>query len=337
MQSRVDGGSEDALDFAAWKVNPEVKVPVSPFEFVTTTLTAPADDAGVMAVIRVELCTVAEVAAALPKITVAPARKPVPVRVTAVPPDVGPLAGETLLRVGGLTKVKAPLRLALWPLELVTVTFTAPAEAAGVVAVIWVELATVIAVAAALPKVTVSPARKPVPVRVTAVPPDVGPLAGEMLLRVGGLTKVKALLRLALWPLELVTVTFTAPAEPAGVVAIIWVELATVIAVAAALPKVTVSPAAKPVPLIVTAVPPDVGPLAGEMLLRVGGLTKVKAPLRLALRPLELVTVTLTAPAEPAGVVAVIWVELFTATEVAAFPPKVIFAPDWKPFPVMVT
>ena len=99
-----------------------------------------------------------------------------------------------LLRVGGLTKVKAPLRLALWPLELVTVTFTAPAEAAGVVAVIWVELATVIVavvVAAALPKVTVSPAAKPVPLIVTAVPPDVGPLAGEMLLRVGALTKVK--------------------------------------------------------------------------------------------------------------------------------------------------
>ena len=42
-----------------------------------------------------------------------------------------------------------------------------------------------------------------------------------MLLRVGGLTKVKALLRMALWPLELVTVTLTAPAEPAGVVAVI--------------------------------------------------------------------------------------------------------------------
>ena len=83
--------------------------------------------------------------------------------------------------------------------------------------------------------------------------------------------------------------------------------------------------------------PPAVGPLAGEMLLRVGGLTKVKAPLRLALRPLELVTVTLAAPAERAGVVAVIWVELCTVTEVAAALPKVTLAPAWKPFPVMVT
>jgi hypothetical protein len=84
--------------------------------------------------------------------------------------------------------VKPLLRLALWPLLFVTVTLTAPAEPAGVVAVIWVELTTVTAVAAALPKVTVAPARKPVPVRVTAVPPAVGPLAGEMPLRVGGLT-----------------------------------------------------------------------------------------------------------------------------------------------------
>jgi hypothetical protein len=84
--------------------------------------------------------------------------------------------------------VKPLLRLALWPLPFVTVTLTAPAEPAGVVAVIWVELTTVTAVAAALPKVTVAPARKPVPVRVTAVPPAVEPLAGEMPLRVSGLT-----------------------------------------------------------------------------------------------------------------------------------------------------
>ena len=107
-----------------------------------------------------------------------------------MPPAVEPLAGEIPLRVGGLTKVKAPTRLALWPLLFVTVTLTAPAEEAGVMAVIWVELRTVAALASALPKVTVAPVRKPVPVRVTAVPPAVEPLAGEMPLRVreGGST-----------------------------------------------------------------------------------------------------------------------------------------------------
>jgi hypothetical protein len=84
--------------------------------------------------------------------------------------------------------VKPPVRLALWPLLFLTVTLTVPGEPAGVVAVIWVELTTVTAVAAALPKVTVAPDAKPVPVRVTALPPAVEPLAGEMPLRVGRLT-----------------------------------------------------------------------------------------------------------------------------------------------------
>jgi hypothetical protein len=121
-------------------VNPEVKVPLSPFGLVTTTLTAPAEPAGVVAVIWVELTTVTAVAAALPKVMVAPARKPFPVRVTAVPPPVGPLVGEMPLRVGRLTKMKPLPRLALWPLVFLTVTLTAPAEDAGVMAVISVEL-----------------------------------------------------------------------------------------------------------------------------------------------------------------------------------------------------
>jgi len=71
--------------------------------------------------------------------------------------------------------------------------------------------------------------------------------------------------------LLLVTVTVTAPALPAGVVAVIEVPLTTTTLVAAALPNVTVAPAAKPVPVIVTPVPPAVGPLFGLTLLTVGG------------------------------------------------------------------
>ena len=77
--------------------------------------------------------------------------------------------------------------------------------------------------------------------------------------------------RLALGPVVFVTVTLAAPAEPAGVVAVIWLGLTTVTAVAAALPKLIVAPARKFVPLMVTAVPPPVGPLVGEMLVSVGG------------------------------------------------------------------
>jgi hypothetical protein len=127
------------------------------------------------------------VAAALPNVTVAPVAKFVPVIVTAVPPAVDPLVGETLLTVGATAYVNPLLRLPLSPLT-VTVTVTAPALPAGVVAVILVLLTTVTFVAAALPNVTVAPVAKFVPVMVTAVPPAGGPLLGDTLLTVGAAT-----------------------------------------------------------------------------------------------------------------------------------------------------
>jgi hypothetical protein len=78
--------------------------------------------------------------------------------------------------------------------------------------------------------------------------------------------------RLPLCPFT-VTVTVTAPALPAGVVALIVVLLTTDTLVAAVLPNVTVAPAAKFVPVIVTAVPPTVGPLLGLTLVTVGTTT----------------------------------------------------------------
>ena len=78
------------------------------------------------------------------------------------------------------------------------------------------------------------------------------------------------LARLPLCPPGLVTFTAAAPAVPAGVVAVIDVLLTTTTLVAAAMPKVTVSPEAKFVPVIVTAVPPAVDPLLGETLVTVG-------------------------------------------------------------------
>jgi hypothetical protein len=69
------------------------------------------------------------------------------------------------------------------------------------------------------------------------------------------------------------TVTVTAPALPAGVVAVICVALATTTLVAAALPNVTVAPEAKFVPVIVTDVPPAVVPLFGLTLVTVGEAT----------------------------------------------------------------
>ena len=73
-------------------------------------------------------------------------------------------------------------------------------------------------------------------------------------------------------PFGPVTVTSTVP-NPAGLVAVIDVALFTATPVAAAAPKATVSPAAKPVPLMDTVVPPLSGPDAGETPVTVGADT----------------------------------------------------------------
>lgn len=83
---------------------------------------------------------------------------------------------------------------------------------------------------------------------------------------------MKPLFRLPFCPPD-VTVTVTAPALPAGDMAVISVALTTTTFVAAALPNVTVAPEAKLVPVIVTAVPPAGGPLLGETLLTVTPVT----------------------------------------------------------------
>ena len=66
-------------------------------------------------------------------------------------------------------------------------------------------------------------------------------------------------------PVEVVTATFTAPAAWAGVVAEILVALFTVKLVAGVPPNVTAEAPVKPVPVIVTLVPPEALPDAGEI------------------------------------------------------------------------
>lgn len=162
-----------------------VRLPFNPPGLATLTVATPAVPAGVVAVICVALTTTTLVAAAAPKVTVAPVVKFVPVIVTGVPPVVGPLFGETALTVGTSPYVNPFAKLPLWPPASVTVTVTGPAVPAGVVAVIRVVLATTTPVAAAVPNVTVAPVAKLVPVIVTAVPPDVEPVFGETLPTVG--------------------------------------------------------------------------------------------------------------------------------------------------------
>lgn len=117
----------------------------------------------------------------------------------------------------------------------------------------------------------------------------------------------------------------------------IVVLLTTTTFVAEAAPKVTVAPLAKFVPVIVTDVPPVVGPLEGLTLATVGITTYVNPLAKLPLCDPGLVTVTVTAPTLLAGAVAVIVVLLTTVTFVAAMLPNATVAPEAKFVPVIVT
>ena len=70
-------------------------------------------------------------------------------------------------------------------------------------------------------------------------------------------------------PLGVVTVTSTVPV-PAGDVAVIEVALLTTTPLAALVPNLTVAPVRNPVPVMVTLVPPAVGPALGLTALTVG-------------------------------------------------------------------
>ena len=76
--------------------------------------------------------------------------------------------------------------------------------------------------------------------------------------------------RLPLWLSGLLTTTFTAPAAWAAVVAVIDVLLPTTTVFAAIPPRLTVAPNWNPVPVIVTPVPPLVGPEFGAIAVTVG-------------------------------------------------------------------
>jgi len=74
----------------------------------------------------------------------------------------------------------------------------------------------------------------------------------------------------ALVPPTVVTVTWTVPADPAGEVTVIWVAESTITLAAAVAPKCTDGVPVKPVPVIVTDIPPTTGPAAGEIPVTVG-------------------------------------------------------------------
>ena len=143
------------------------------------------------------------------------------------------------------------------PLAVVTVTSTAPVPA-GLTATIDVLLTTVKLDAGIVPKSTAVAPVKAVPVMVTRVPPAHGPKAGDRPVTVGEYAK-RSDVEVGDVPPGLVTVTSTMPV-PAGLMAVIEVLLTTKKVVAGLVPKSTAVAPVKPVPVIVTIVPPVFGP-----------------------------------------------------------------------------
>src|SRR5207302_9053098 len=130
-----------------------------------------------------------------------------------------------------------------------------------------------------------------VPFNATALPPfptrrstdllvPTGPLVGEKLVIVGGLTTVNEPALMAVPP---AVVTLSVPeVAPAGTVARMVVSEVTVKVALVPLNATALAPV-KLVPLMVTLVP--TGPLLGEKLVIVGGLTTVNEPTLVAVPP----------------------------------------------------
>ena len=157
---------------------------------VTVTSTVPAASAGLVAVISVAE-TITWVAAIVPKSTAVAVLKPVPMIVTEVPPAIGPAAGLTAVTVGAARAVNwSAEEVVETPPGPVTVMSTVPAGSTGLMAVICVDETTTTLVAGVVPKSTTGLPLKPVPVIVTALPPNAYPVAGLTPVTVGAGTNV---------------------------------------------------------------------------------------------------------------------------------------------------
>lgn len=146
-------------------------------------------------------------------------------------------------------------------------TIAEPVVPGGVIAAICVGLATETPVASTPPMLTVAPLTKLVPVIEIAVPPAAGPEEGKIwAIASGMLIYLNPLVTPVTNPPGLETSTGTVAATPGGVVVWIWFGLTTVTLEENTPPKLTVTPGTKPVPVIVTTVPPLAGPEIGETL-----------------------------------------------------------------------
>ncbi len=239
---------------------------------ITVTSTVPVP-AGLVATICVAM-SLTIVAVTLPNFTTVAPDRLVPVIVTDVPPAVGPDVGLIPVTAGATRYVYSSADdVAEVPAAVTTVTLTIPVPA-GLVATICVALALTIVAELAPKSTAVAPARL-TPLIVTDVPPAAGPDAGLIPATLGALTTYVYLSagEVAEAPVAVTTVTSTVPV-PAGAMATISVAVSLTI-VALLVPKSTAVAPARLAPLIVTDVPPEVGPDVGLIPVTLGAGTYV--------------------------------------------------------------
>ena len=211
---------------------------------------------------------------------------------------------------------------------MVTTTFWAPAVPAGVVAVMVVELVTLIPVAAPPPMVTVAPITKLVPVMVTLVPPDVGPEFGEIPVIVGRPTTVNALINVWAPLIFPVIIMFCNPSDTEGTVIVpdsaplLFTARVLVAVVPPTFTLEIVSESAQPDPVTVIAEPtlPEVGLKLAVAVVTVKLVLNIWIPLSVSI----MLTVWLPVPTEGTVIVPVRAPLPFAVKEsVAAVPPTV--------------
>ena len=118
-------------------------------------------------------------AVVVPNFTAVAPKSPVPVIVTVVVPELGPVTGLNEVIVGtGATKLYFVLLAVAVPPAVVTLTDTVPAAWGLVMALMVVGLVTVKLLAVVVPNFTELAAKRPVPVIVTVVVPEVVPEVG---------------------------------------------------------------------------------------------------------------------------------------------------------------
>ena len=162
-----------------------------------------------------------------------------------------------------------------------------PAVLAGVITVSDLALNTFTDDPGVLPNSTVNVSIKYFPKIVTVVPPAAEPRDGATRFIIGATTNVKPN-SLVADPPGAINTTSTVRADLTGVITVTDLSLTLIIDVPAVPPNITADVSVKFIPVIVTVVPPVIGPLDDVTAVIVGGAYVVNDMIEPVVVPLEL-------------------------------------------------